>query len=34
MVGLLNGAKNFEDICNHYRIPTCDRRTDRHLSTA
>jgi len=35
MVGLPDGEKNFEDICNGLgTIPACDRQMDRHLATA
>jgi len=35
MVWLPDGEKNFDDMfCRFGRIPACDRRTDRHLSTA
>jgi len=34
MVGLLDGKKNFEDMCNCLgTIPACDGQTDRHLAT-
>jgi len=30
MVGLPDGEKNYEDMCNRLdRIPACDRQTDR-----
>ena len=33
MVGLPDGAKKFEDMCNRLdRIPACDRQTDRQIS--
>jgi len=33
MVGLSNGEKNFEDMCNRLdRIPGCDRQTDRQTA--
>ena len=35
MVGLPDGEKNFEDMCNRLdTIPACDGRTDIHLATA
>jgi len=35
MVGLSDGEKNFEDMCNRLdTIPACDEQTDRHLVTA
>jgi len=39
MVGLPDGVKNFQDMCNRLdSIPACDRQTngqtDRHLATA
>ena len=33
MVGLPDGEKHFEDMCNRlHTIPACDRRTDRQTS--